>query len=482
MSWSPQEGPQTEFFKRQEFEVLYGGASGGGKTDALLAEGGRQAWHPRYRAYFFRRTYPELADAIDRAKEIFLPSGATWKEREFELNFPSGAKFRFRHMEHRDDWRKYQGHGIHCLLMDELTQFEKIQYDKIKAWVRSSIPGIRAYIRCASNPKGIGHAWVKARFVDHGAFNRVVEYITDPKVGLSFELDRVFIPARVYDNKILINNDPQYLARLLSMPEADRKAYLEGIWEGGEGQFFSEWDSHLHTVQSFEVPPNWRRFGMLDYGFATPFCYLQTVVSPDGELVCYREIYQHGVRDDEQAEKIYDLCKDDRPEYIVAGRDLWHKSGKGQHGQSTAETYRRVWDQHGWSVPLRMGDNDRVMGWRRIRLYLQPYVSGGGERTALLKVVATNCPNLVRTLPELQYDPMHPDDVLQPGPGYYMDGGSAGEDHAPEAFRLGVMSRPQPKLPTTVEPGKFDAAFLIRQYLRNRKKPLRIGGELEVRI
>src|SRR3990167_55259 len=169
------QGPQVD-------EALYGGAAGGGKSDYLEAEAVRYAHIPRYRGYIFRRTYPELARLIDRAKEIYfqIDPETQWVEREKEFRWPSGAIIRFRHMQEAGDWSKYQGHEIHFAGFDELTQFIPNQYQKIKGWVRSAVPGITPFIRATSNPRGVGHAYCKTRFVDPGPFTLVKESFQDP--------------------------------------------------------------------------------------------------------------------------------------------------------------------------------------------------------------------------------------------------------------------------------------------------------------
>jgi len=106
----PQEGPQTEFLRRPEDEVLYGGAKGGGKSYALMLEALRQINISSYRALILRRTFPRLQELIDRSKEIFPKLGANYSSQDHTWTFLSGAKIRFGHCQNKGDESNFQGH------------------------------------------------------------------------------------------------------------------------------------------------------------------------------------------------------------------------------------------------------------------------------------------------------------------------------------------------------------------------------------
>lgn len=166
-----------------------------------------------------------------------------------------------------------------------------------------------------------------------------------------------------------------------------------------------------------------------------PFCYLQMALAPDGQGFVYLEAYRTKLVDSDQAALIAEVCAQDPPEYIAAPPDLFNVSGKGIRGQSTAETYQQVWSKCGFRTQLRRGANDRLQGWRRVREWLKPHLSADGQgQTARLQIVAGRCPNLVRTLPQLVHDEYKPEDL-----------DTTGEDHAADALRYGLMSRPAPR-------------------------------------
>jgi phage terminase large subunit len=415
--WKPQPGPQTEFHKSGVFEVLYGGAAGGGKSDSLLIEGLRQAHKKNYRAIIFRRTYPELQELMDRSLELFprVFPGAKWNEQKKRWVFPSGAMYIFASMDHENDKYKYQGREFQYIAFDELTQFTESQYMYLHSRCRTADPDIRCYIRAASNPGGEGHGWVKARFVDHGPYNVVV----DPETGLT----RCFIPSRVYDNKILMAADPLYIKRLEGLPENDRRALLEGDWDVFAGQYYREFRRNIHVIEPFEIPSWWKRFRSLDYGLDCTACYWWAVDN-QGKCYIYRELYQPGLNLSQAAEKIISMTTpDENIAYTVASPDLWNR--RQETGLSGEEIMRKA-----GLTGLIPANHDRIPGWRVLREYLTPYIDEQGITTAKL-VIFDHCTNLIRTLPALVHDEHNPEDVSDKC-----------EDHGPESLRYGIMSRP----------------------------------------
>lgn len=417
--WQPQAGPQIAFHKSNVFEVLYGGAAGGGKSDSLLIEGLRQAHKRHYRAIIFRRTFPELQELIDRSLELFplVFPGAVWNEQKKRWVFPSGAMYFFGVMDHENDKYRYQGKQYQYIAFDELTQFTETQYLYMYSRCRTKDGSIRCYIRSSSNPGGVGHGWVKARFVDHGPYI----IITDEDTGLT----RCFIPSRVYDNKVLMDNDPQYINRLRALPEDDRRALLEGDWDVYAGQFFREFRRDKHVVDPFTLDPKWKRFRSIDWGYNDPCAVYWHCIGPDGRIYTYRELYITQTTASEVAKKILDLEAGESIDYGVGSPDMWQKRGNDHvYGESIADTFVNQ------GVFWTKADNDRLNGWQRMHEYL----ADAPDDFPYWQIFST-CINLVRTLPALVHDDHRVEDVSDKV-----------EDHGPESCRYGLMSRPSPNV------------------------------------
>lgn len=214
---------------------LYGGAKGGGKSEALLHEGLRQVHIPEYHALILRRTFPQLQELIDRAKGEFPRYGARWVGRENRFIFPSGARYTFGHCQNEADKENYQGKEFHYIAFDELEQWFKSQFTFICMANRTKIARIKCYIRASANPGGVGHRWVRRLFLDgkkpYETYKE--EYVMPGVMGRTIKLTRTscFIPARVFDNQIMLKANPGYLANLNSLPEDERRAYLYGDWD-----------------------------------------------------------------------------------------------------------------------------------------------------------------------------------------------------------------------------------------------------------
>lgn len=247
VAWAASPGPQTNFLQCPANECLYGGAAGGGKSDALLAEALRQVVNPEYRALLLRRTFPELEQAkglIDRSKQLYPHLGATYSETRHRWIFPSGAMVDFGHMQRKDDRYKYQGSEYGFIGFDELTHFTEDQYLYLFSRCRAAEgSGLRCYMRAGTNPGGVGHEWVKKRWgawldkdhpnpADPGEirwYARIDD--TDQEVLRSHPeaKSRTFIPAKVSDNPYLAGTD--YATNLQMLPLVERLRLLAGDWD-----------------------------------------------------------------------------------------------------------------------------------------------------------------------------------------------------------------------------------------------------------
>lgn len=435
------------------FDVVYGGARGGGKTDAVLGEWAEhaKAYGQNAKGLMLRRTQIALQPTIERAKQLYRPLGATWKEQEKRFVFRNGATLYFRYLDRDADADNYQGHDYTRVYVEELTQFaDPSPLDKIKATLRSGA-GVPTGFRATCNPGGPGHTWVKDRYIDPGAWKIQTRTFHNPFTGEDVSRGQVFIPAKLSDNPQLLHNDPGYVANLyMSGSKALVKAWLEGDWDVIEGAFFDCWDSGKHILTPFAIPADWLRFRSFDWGSAAPFSVGWWAVAgddykgiPRGALIRYREWYgasapgkglkltteevAHGIVERDQSEKIT---------YSVADPAIFAEDG----GPARSEVFARN------GVHFQRADNQRVPrngamgGWDEMRQRLK-----GQDAVPMIYAFET-CRASIRTIPSLPHDPKRPEDI-----------DTSAEDHAADEWRYACMSRPW--VPKRIEPAKPDTGY-----------------------
>ncbi len=400
------------------------------KSDALLilALIAAITW-PGCQIGYFRREYPQLegpGGAIMRSKELFS-NIASWNGNFRRWTFPrvngKHSVIQFCHAKNESDVTNYQSQQFDILLIDESTHFTRYQIRYLITRNRATVDGVIPFTALASNPGNVGHGYHKREFVDPGPPGKVHNVEVEPGV---FER-HLFIPAFLADNQVLETRDPGYRARLERQPEEIRRALLEGDWTVFAGQYFKTFRRHLHVCEPFELPQGWTRFASMDWGYAAPCCILWHAVDPGNRRVyTYREIYVTEMLPEEVAALYHDLSQYD-PEirYVSASPDIWQERGLGKKetgGESIAEIMMNA------GMPLMKADNRRVMGWSRMRDYLSIAPDGRPYW-----IIFDTCTELIRTLPELIHDDKHVEDVSDKC-----------EDHAPEAARYGLMSRPSP--------------------------------------
>jgi hypothetical protein len=286
-------------------EGFYGGGAGSGKSDVLLMYGIVHKLHknPLFKQVFMRRTYPDLKkEIVPRSREMYRPFGATFNQTDMVWTFPredqygsgtknAGASIFLGHCEQEKDVHNYDSMEISLFTPDELTNCTEYIYLYI-AFERNRAPkdsGLPSIVRGAGMPGGIGHTFVKKRFVD-----------PDPNGGKIIigrgGNKRIYIHATLEDNKEHI--DPTYAQSLDGRPDAERKAKKFGDWSAYLGQVFDEFrdrkypdepSNALHVIAPFEIPDWWPRFVIGDWGYIA-MCYIGFfAISPTGRMYLYRE-------------------------------------------------------------------------------------------------------------------------------------------------------------------------------------------------
>lgn len=429
---------------RPEYEVFYGGAAGGGKSDALVCEALRQVHIPYYKGLILRKTFPQLEDLILKSKRYYplaVPK-AKYNEARHVWTFPSGAKIYFGSMPNKTSFLNYQGKSYAFIGFDELTHFTEEEYTYLISRNRADGPGERVYIRSTGNPGGVGHGWVKARFITAMPPNSTYRYkdsvITPDGQTIQAIRTRRFVPSSVFDNKILLDNDPNYIASLASLPERKKKALLYGDWDCFDGQVFMEWRNNpdgykthewTHVIEPFAIPKHWTRYRAYDFGYSKPFAMLWCAVSPDGVIYLYRELYgctgvpNEGVRweAEKQAEKVREIetaFEAGNEIFGVADPAIWDES-RGKYG-SVVEIFNSK------GIYFEKGNNARLSGKMQVHNRLKFDQNG----RAMFYVFNT-CESFIRTFPNLVYSKTNIEDI-----------DTTQEDHEYDALRYLFMERP----------------------------------------
>jgi hypothetical protein len=437
--WTPMPGPQTLLVSCPVFEVFYGGARGGGKTEGSIGD-----WLLHSNTYgkaangvFFRREQKQLEEVIARTHEIFPIIGAKWQDQKATWTMPGGARLKFRYLERDRDAEGYQGHSYTRVYIEELTNFPSPSpINKLRATLRSA-KGVPVGMRATGNPGGPGHTWVKKRYIspDKRGWKIIPEEFRTPNGNL-VTLERVFIPSRVTDNTLLEAQDPTYVARLMQSgtPELVR-AWLEGDWDLVLGAFFDCFNPLKHVLRAAEwlprIPKHSMIYRSMDWGSAKPFSVGWYAVSdgkwglPRGALVKVGEWYGStgepnvGLKMTADAVARGIMARERRlgwdVNYGVADPAIFIRNG----GPSIAESMAAE------GCFWRPADNKRIPGWEALRQRLV------GLNGVPLLYFLDSCEDTIRTLPQLQHDETHLEDV-----------DTDGEDHAGDETRYACMAKP----------------------------------------
>jgi terminase large subunit-like protein len=446
--FKPNPGPQTEFLASEEQEVLYGGAAGGGKSYAMLADPLRYFSNPNFRGLLLRRTNDELKELKWKARDLYDNDVVKGKFRQQDSLwvFPSGAEFWLTYLERDEDVKRYQGQSFTWIGIDELTQYASpFAWDYLRSRLRSTDPSIPLCMRATTNPGGPGHSWVKRMFIDPAPPKQAFS-ATDidtgatlvhpdfykhphpqagqphPKAGLPL-FQRKFIPASLYDNPYIIQDD-KYEASLMSLPEQQRRQLLEGDWSIVEGAAFAEFRPSVHVVKPFKIPEGWRKFRSCDFGYSTFSAVHWYAIDPDNRLYVYRELYVSKATGVDLAKMVLKAEAGEKITYGVLDSSVW--AMRGQNGPSIAEEMIA----HGcnWR-PSDRSQGSRVNGKNRLHelLKVDPVYNKPGI------MFFDTCRQIISDLPMIPMDPKGGEDIDD----------RYASDHTYDSIRYGIMTRPR---------------------------------------
>jgi hypothetical protein len=282
--------------KPAEAKVIgFGGAAGGGKSDALVMMSIIACCtYSGIAVGYFRRKFTQLegsGGAIWRSTQLLAPlvdkGLVKWNGSLYRWTFFNGSVIQFAHLQHEHDVQNYQSQQFDIIALDEGTHFTRFQYRYMLTRNRSNTAEMpRPFMAIATNPGGVGATWFKGEFVKAGEPETVMDVEVEP--GLYEQ--HLFIPSRLSDNLALEERDPEYRRNLMNQPEHIRRQLLDGDWDAVEGVAFPEWRANVHIVQPFEIPDEWIKFRSMDWGYAKPYAIHWFAVDWDGRLYCYREL------------------------------------------------------------------------------------------------------------------------------------------------------------------------------------------------
>lgn len=364
---------QAEFLRLDTYEALYGGAAGGGKTDCLLMAALAHVDVPGYAALLLRRTYPQLRQPgglIPRSHEWLQGTDATWNEVEKRWTFPSGATLTFGHVQHPTDQYNYQGGEYQFVGFDELTQFPESVYLYLHSRTRrvEGMPVVPR-VRAASNPGGIGHDWVKARFVEPG----------NPA--------RPFVASRIEDNPHL--DQAGYRHALSGLDEITRMQLEAGVWVRDDRGLVYPISSRNLVSASPPRDGSWRYVLAVDLGASEREATTAVSVlgwSADVPLAVY--VLESAATYNTTAEDFAERYAALRQAYGAFVRVVMDEGGLGK---LYAEELRRR-----YAIPVEPADKAGKLGFRRL-------MRGAIERGEL-RIVEPGCQGLVNELRSLPWN------------------------------------------------------------------------------
>ncbi len=472
--WSAQPR-QADFISCPVDDVAFGGARGGGKSDAVIGDWIRHesTYGQHAMGMAFRRERTQLTELIERAKQVLTPLGYKWHEQDKFFRGPKGGRLKFSYLERDSDADAYQGHSYTRLYPEEMGTFpSEAPINKLQATLRSG-NGVPCQMKGTCNPGGSGHQWVKARYrlgTHPQGFEVFTSEFVNPFTKRKVEKTRVFIPSKVSDNKFLGDD---YVANLFQVGSENLvRAWLEGDWSVIEGAFFDCWSNAKHIVQPFKIPDHWVRIRSMDWGFAKPFSVgWWAVVSDDvvgeqrtlprGCLVRYREWYGAGSPNvglrldaEEVADGILEREAGEKIDSAVLDPATFQENG----GPSIAERMARRGVRFRPADNTRAGPRGAMSGWDAMRGRLV-----GDDDGHPMMVTFSTCKDSIRTIPALQHDELRPEDL-----------DTDGEDHAADEWRYACNSRPwvrqlKPTPDQTIK-GTRDMTMNDLWKMRDRKK------------
>ena len=443
--WQPHPGSQELFLSSPIYETLYEGTRGPGKTDALLMDFAQfvgRGYQTEWKGILFRREYKEFDDIVEKSRKWFprIFPGAKFiaSKGDYKWIFPDGEKLFFRTAKKASDYDSYHGHGYPWIGWEELTSWPSDDLCiAMLSICRSAHPGMPRHYRATCNPWGVGHHWVKARFISPMPRGVVIE----DEQGR----ERVAIHGEIWENSHLLENDPEYLKNLKAQTGAKRQAWLLGDWDIVAGGMFGDvWNPKRHIIQPFDVPRTWRIDRSFDWGSARPYsvgwwaesdgCDIEmpdgsTKSTQRGDLYRIAELYGWTGKPNEGTRELaVEVARKIKTYEANLRRRVWPGPADSMifdtdNGKCIAD------DMANLGISWRRADKrpgSRINGWEILREKMKNTLSGEGPGL----YVFDTCRQFIRTVPVLPRDENKPDDV-----------DTEAEDHVADEVRYRVLAK-----------------------------------------
>lgn len=453
--WIAQAGSQVLFLTCPIFEVLMEGTRGGGKTDCLLIDFLQhvgKGYGPDWRGILFRRTYKQLSDVVAKSHRLvkgFGLYGGSFNKSDYYWQFKGGEVLFLRYMDDPNDYWNYHGWELPWIGWEELTNWPSDEcYESMKSCCRSSNAHVPRRYRSTCNPYGVGHSWVKGRFIDPAPAGTVIVNAQGQK--------RVRIHSSIHENKVLMQADPEYLKNLQSLDDENkRKAWLEGDWNIVAGAMFGDqWNPKVHIIPPFTIPKSWTVNRSFDWGSSKPFSVGWWAESdgsevqlspgvkrtfPRGTLFRIAEYYGWNGKPNEGTRQ---LAVDVARTIVEMEAKLPFKVQPGpadtsifdvENGKSIADDMARVGVR--WTRADK-SPGSRVQGWETIRKLMKASLQCPMEEPGLF--IFDTCRHFIRTVPAIPMDDMKLDDV-----------DTDAEDHVADEARYRCMTARREVQPVT---------------------------------
>jgi len=404
--------------------VGYGGARGPGKSHALLAQMAIDDCQRRdgLKCLLLRQVGKSVRESVEDLRvRVLAQTHHEYSQTNAALKFPNGSRIILGHFRNERDVDNYLGLEYDVIGVEEATTLSLSKYRAIRTCNRTSRQDWRPRVYLTTNPGGVGHAWFKSE---------IVQPYRD-----GHETETRFIPATVDDNPFI---NAEYRATLEILPGWQRKAWLEGDWDISAGQFFTTWRHEAHVVEPVPIPPTWRVWLAMDYGFTHYTVIYLLAQDGDGNVYVVDEhaerrwlVPRHAAAVRAMLER-WDIAPS-RVWQFVAGADVF----AARPGEETAATIADQWAAAGFKV--RPANDNRLSGAAEFMRRLGDTDAGLDPTMRVFK----GCVRLIECLPSLEHDPHRPEDVLKVDCD---DDGNGGDD-AYDAARYGVMAVAKPRGP-----------------------------------